>query len=102
MLRGMAGLNGITLPRMIVSAVPPLAAIADPVTVHAVSRRRPHPELPRNLRLPAARLADRADPAERAPHDQRSRHWSLTASFALAMQALFFAPHVAPFLYFQF
>jgi alginate O-acetyltransferase complex protein AlgI len=33
---------------------------------------------------------------------ERSRQWSLTASFALAMQALFFAPHVAPFLYFQF
>jgi alginate O-acetyltransferase complex protein AlgI len=33
---------------------------------------------------------------------QRLRHCSLTASFALAMQALFFAPHVAPFLYFQF
>jgi hypothetical protein len=33
---------------------------------------------------------------------QRARQRSLTASFALAMQALFFAPHVAPFLYFQF
>ena len=26
----------------------------------------------------------------------------LTGGFALTMQALFFAPHVAPFLYFQF
>ena len=32
----------------------------------------------------------------------RARHWSLTGSFALSVQALFFAPHVAPFLYFQF
>jgi alginate O-acetyltransferase complex protein AlgI len=32
-LRGMAGLNGIALPRMIVAALPPLAAVADPVTV---------------------------------------------------------------------
>jgi hypothetical protein len=31
-----------------------------------------------------------------------ARHWTLTASFALSMQALFFAPHVAPFLYFRF
>ena len=32
----------------------------------------------------------------------RTRHWTLTGSFALSMQALFFAPHIAPFLYFQF
>jgi alginate O-acetyltransferase complex protein AlgI len=32
----------------------------------------------------------------------RARHWALTGSFAFSMQALFFAPHVAPFLYFQF
>jgi len=31
MLKGMVGLNGITLPRMIVTALPPLAAIAEPV-----------------------------------------------------------------------
>jgi hypothetical protein len=33
---------------------------------------------------------------------ERTRQWSLTASFALSVQALFFAPHIAPFLYFQF
>ncbi|MBN8899650.1 MAG: hypothetical protein J0H57_01335 [Rhodospirillales bacterium] len=33
---------------------------------------------------------------------ERMRGWSLTAGFALSVQALFFAPHVAPFLYFQF
>jgi alginate O-acetyltransferase complex protein AlgI len=33
---------------------------------------------------------------------ERTRRWTLTGSFALSMQALFFAPHVAPFLYFQF
>ena len=32
----------------------------------------------------------------------RARGWALTASFAFTVQALFFAPHVAPFLYFQF
>ena len=32
----------------------------------------------------------------------RARGWTLTASFALTVQALFFAPHVTPFLYFQF
>ena len=33
---------------------------------------------------------------------ERARRWTLTGSFAFSVQALFFAPHVAPFLYFQF
>jgi len=33
---------------------------------------------------------------------ERMRGWTLTAGFALSVQALFFAPQVAPFLYFQF
>ncbi|MBV9248572.1 MAG: MBOAT family protein, partial [Acetobacteraceae bacterium] len=33
---------------------------------------------------------------------ERARGWTLTAGFAFAMQALFFAPHVTPFLYFRF
>ena len=37
-------------------------------------------------------------------HDlsQRTRGWALTSGFAFTVQALFFAPHVTPFLYFQF
>jgi len=33
---------------------------------------------------------------------ERARIWALTSSFAFSMQAMFFAPHVAPFLYFRF
>ena len=33
---------------------------------------------------------------------ERGRTLALTAGFGLTMQALFFAPRVAPFLYFQF
>jgi len=102
MFRGMAGLNGIALPRMIVAAFPPLAAIADPVTVLPFlgdARTLSFPEISACLLLGwlivltlpnVHRMTDRA------------RHWTLTSSFALSMQALFFAPHVAPFLYFQF
>ena len=102
MLRAMAGLNGITLPRMIVSALPSLAAFADPVTVMPFlgdARTLSFPEISACLLLGwlivltlpnLHRMTDRA------------RHWSLTGSFALSMQALLFAPHVAPFLYFQF
>ena len=98
----MAGLNGIALPRMIVSAFPPLAAFADPVAVMPFlgdARTLSFPEVSGCLLLGwlivlilpnVHRMAD------------RTRHWALTASFALSAQALFFAPHVAPFLYFQF
>ncbi len=102
MLRGMAGLNGIALPRMIVSAVPPLATIADPVSVLPFlgdARTLSFPEISACLLL--GWLIVLVLPNLHCM-TQRLRHWSLTASFALAMQALFFAPHVAPFLYFQF
>ncbi|WP_428485747.1 MBOAT family O-acyltransferase [Rhodopila sp.] len=102
MLRGLSGLNGIALPRMIVAAFPPLAAIALPVAVMPSlgdARTLSFPEISACLligwiivlALPnVQRMTDRARP------------WALTAGFALTVQALFFAPHVAPFLYFQF
>jgi alginate O-acetyltransferase complex protein AlgI len=102
MLRGMAGLNGIVLPRMIVSALPPLGFVADPVTVMPFlgdARTLSFPEISACLLLGwlivlllpnVHRMTDRA------------RQWTLTGSFALSVQALCFAPHVAPFLYFQF
>jgi hypothetical protein len=102
MLRGMAGLNGIALPRMIVSALPPLAAVVDPVTVMPFlgdGRTLSFPEITACL-LVGWLIVLTLPNIHRMT--QRTRHWSLTASFALAMQALFFAPHVAPFLYFQF
>jgi hypothetical protein len=33
---------------------------------------------------------------------KRARAAALTAGFAFSVQAVFFAPHIAPFLYFQF
>jgi alginate O-acetyltransferase complex protein AlgI len=101
-LRGMAGCNGITLPRMIVAALPPLAAVADPVTVMPFlgdARTLSFPELSACLLLGWLIVLTLPNLHRMT---QPVRHWSLTASFGLAMQALFFAPHVAPFLYFQF
>jgi alginate O-acetyltransferase complex protein AlgI len=102
MFRAMAGLNGIALPRMIVQALPPLAAIADPVTVLPFlgdARTLSFPEVSACLLLGWLIVLV-------LPNVQRmtdgSRHWALTGSFAFSLQALFFAPHVAPFLYFQF
>jgi len=101
-LRGMAGLNGIVLPRMIVSALPGLAMFAYPVTVLPYlgdARTLSFPELSACLLLGWLIVLTMPNIHRMT---QRTRHWSLTGSFALSVQALFFAPHVAPFLYFQF
>jgi alginate O-acetyltransferase complex protein AlgI len=102
MLRGMAGLDGIALPRMIVAALPPLAAIAQPVSVLPAlgdARTLSFPEVTACLLLGWLIVLV-------LPNVHRmttgARYWTLTASFALSVQALFFAPQVAPFLYFQF
>lgn len=101
-LRGMAGLNGIALPRMIVSALPPLAAIADPVSVMPSlgdARTLSFPEVSACLLLGWLIVLTLPNVHRMT---ERARNWTLTASFALSVQALLFAPHVAPFLYFQF
>ncbi len=102
MLRGLSGLNGVALPRMIVAAFPPLAFVAQPVAV------MPSLGDARTLSIPEVTtcLAIGWFIVLALPNAQRMtverRPWALTASFALTVQALFFAPHVAPFLYFQF
>ena len=102
MLRGMAGLEGIALPRKIVEAVPGLGEFADPVPLLRFlgdARTLSFPEVTACLCVGwAIALA--------MPHVQqmsaRARGWAVTASFALTVQALFFAPDSTPFLYFQF
>jgi hypothetical protein len=101
-LAGMAGLHGIALPRMIVTSLPMLATFAQPVPVMPSlgdARTLSFPEVSACLLLGWLIVLT-------LPNIHRmsgtSRHWTLTAGFALSVQALFFAPHVAPFLYFQF
>jgi hypothetical protein len=102
MLRGMAGANGIELPTMIVGFWPPLAWIATPVPILPYlgdARTLSFPEVTACLVLgwtivlvlPNVQLMS-----------ERWRNWALTSGFAFTTQALFFAPKVAPFLYFQF
>jgi alginate O-acetyltransferase complex protein AlgI len=101
-LRSMAGANGIALPSMIVALLPPLARIATPVPVLpwlGDARTLSFPEVSACLllgwfivlALPNVHVTS-----------ERGRNWALTAGFAFTLQALFFAPRVAPFLYFQF
>ena len=102
MLRGMAGCNGIALPQMIVHAFPPLAAIATPVPLLPVlgdARTLSFPEVSACLLVGWTIVL--ALPTVHELSD-RARGWALTGGFAFTVQALFFAPHVTPFLYFQF
>jgi D-alanyl-lipoteichoic acid acyltransferase DltB (MBOAT superfamily) len=102
MFHGMAGLNGIALPQMIVHAFPPLAIIATAVPALPSlgdGRTLSFPEVTACLTLGWIIVL-----ALPAVHElsQRARGWTLTASFAFTVQAMFFAPNATPFLYFQF
>ena len=102
MLRGMAGCNGIALPQMIVHAFPPLAAIATPVPLLPYlgdARTLSFPEVTACLLLGWTIVLALPSVHELS---ERARGWALTGGFAFTVQALFFAPHVTPFLYFQF
>ena len=102
MLRGMAGCNGFALPQMIVHAIPPLAAIATPVPLLRFlgdARTLSFPEISACLLLGWTIVLVMPTVYELSA---RARGWALTAGFAFTVQALFFAPHVTPFLYFQF
>ncbi len=102
MLHAMAGLDGVALPRRIVEGVPGLARLVDAVPVLSFLGDG------RNLSFPevTAALAVGWGIALLAPNVQalteRGRSLALAGSFALTVQALFFAPSVSPFLYFRF
>ena len=102
MLRGMAGLNGLAVPRMVVDAWPAVGLIARPVPVLLAlgdGRTLSLPEVSACLALGWCIVL--ALPHVHAMSDQ-ARGWALTGGFAFTVQALFFAPHAAPFLYFRF
>jgi hypothetical protein len=87
---------------MIIAAVPPLANVAEPVSVMPFlgdARTLSFPEVSACLLLGWLIVLTLPN-----IHNMtgRARHWTLAASFALSIQAVFFAPHIAPFLYFQF
>jgi len=102
MLRGMAGLDGIALPQLFVDAFPLLTRVATPVPVLL------HLGDARTLALPEAAaclllgwaIVLLLPPVQ--DWSERVRAWSLSGSFAFSAQALFFAPHMTPFLYFRF
>jgi len=99
---GMLGLDGIALPDALLAIAPPLARIADPVPVLRYlgdARTLSFPEVCSCLAL--GWLIVLAAPNVHQLSAAR-RRVALAASFAFTVQALFFAPSVQPFLYFQF
>ncbi len=102
MLRGMAGFNGIALPQMIVHFMPLLAMVVTPVQLLPYlgdARTLSFPEVSACLLLGWIIVLALPSVHELS---ERARAWALTSGFAFTVQALFFAPHVTPFLYFQF
>lgn len=102
MLRGMAGCNGIALPQMIVHVMPLLAMIVRPVQLLPYlgdARTLSFPQVSACLLLGWIIVLALPSVHELS---ERARAWALTGGFAFTVQALFFAPHVTPFLYFQF
>ncbi len=102
MLRGLFGLNGIALPQMVLSWLPWLGAVAVPVAALPSlgdARTLSFPEVTACLALGwgIVLLAPQLHALS-----ARARALALTAGFAFTVQAVFFAPSVTPFLYFQF
>jgi D-alanyl-lipoteichoic acid acyltransferase DltB (MBOAT superfamily) len=101
-LLALCGANGIVLPTMIIGFIPPLGWIADAEPVLRFlgdARTLSFPEVTACLILGWACVLI---PPHLHTWSDRARAWALTAGFAFTVQALFFAPSVAPFLYFQF
>jgi len=99
MLAGLAGLNGFALPAMIAHLVPGIATSVPVLRFLGDARTLSLPEVAACLLLGWIVVLV-------LPHAQalseRARSWAVVASFAFTVRALCFAPHVVPFLYFQF
>jgi len=100
--RGLFGFNGLAIPVLLIRLMPFLAGVGHAVTV------LPYLGDARSMSLPQAMLFLVVGwfivlgLPQLHGMSERRRGVALVASFALAMQALFFAPAEIPFLYFQF
>ncbi len=102
MYRGLFGFNGIALPAMFIHAAPVLAHVAASAPVLPyLGAARTMSVLQGFALLALAWTIILAMPDLHALR-ARGRSAALMAGFAFTVQALFFAPFVRPFLYFQF
>jgi D-alanyl-lipoteichoic acid acyltransferase DltB (MBOAT superfamily) len=100
--RGLLGLNGITLPAMIIQHAPWLHRVAQSAPVLPYLGDARTLSLPEGVLLLCIGWAGALLLPDIHRFTRPVRSLALVSSFAFTVQALFFAPFTVPFLYFQF
>lgn len=100
--RGLLGLNGLAIPEMFIRMLPVLGWFGHGVPVLSYLGNARTLSLPQAVLLLALGWFIVLALPELHSMSQMRRNVALAASFALSVQALFFAPSAVPFLYFQF
>ncbi|HET9146947.1 MAG TPA: MBOAT family O-acyltransferase, partial [Acetobacteraceae bacterium] len=102
MYRGLFGLNGIALPAMFIRAAPVLRHVATSVPVLPYLGAARSMSVLQGFTLLALAWTIILALPDLHSLRERGRNAALVAGFAFTVQALFFAPFIRPFLYFQF
>ena len=102
MYRGLFGLNGIALPTMFIRTAPVLRHVATSVPVLPYLGAARSMSVLQGFTLLALAWTIILALPDLHSLRERGRNAALVAGFAFTMQALFFAPFIRPFLYFQF
>jgi alginate O-acetyltransferase complex protein AlgI len=102
MYRGLFGLNGIALPAMFIRAMPILGHVATAVPVLPYLGAARTMSVLQGLSLLTLAWMIILTMPDLHSLRARGREAALVAGFAFTVQALFFAPFIRPFLYFQF
>jgi len=100
--RGLLGLNGIVLPSTAITLFPSLKRFSHVVPVLPYLGDARALSLPQSLVLLLLGWVIVLTLPNLNRMNRRGRDLALVSSFALTVQALFFAPYATPFLYFQF
>jgi hypothetical protein len=100
--RGRFGFNGIAIPSIVVRMLPVLGHLGHTVAVLPYLGDARTLSLPQALLFLALGWFIALVLPDLHSMSRNRRSWALVASFALSLQALFFAPYTVPFLYFQF
>jgi D-alanyl-lipoteichoic acid acyltransferase DltB (MBOAT superfamily) len=100
--QGLFGFNGFELPEIVVKAAPFLGHFSRAVPVLPYLGDARTLSLPQGILLLVLGWGIALWLPELHGMGRGRRNVALVASFALSMQALFFAPYSLPFLYFQF
>jgi alginate O-acetyltransferase complex protein AlgI len=100
--RGLFGFNGVAVPEILLRVMPFLAGIGHEVQVLPYLGDARTMSLPQAVLFLAVGWFIVLGLPQLHGMSERRRGAALAASFALSVQALFFAPAAIPFLYFQF